>query len=99
MWDPQLKNDSIELLEETVARQTAAALGSVIGLPGITNTARFYEVTIEKNRGAVFVGWVEEDAIKKFPKLDSLPRGIGGHTGTWAIDSYTGSVGSFFFFF
>jgi hypothetical protein len=32
MWDPQLKNDSIELLEDTVARQTQVALGSVIGI-------------------------------------------------------------------
>jgi hypothetical protein len=38
-------------------------------------------------------GWVEESVLKEFPKFNNLPRGVGGHVGTWAIDSYMGRVG------
>jgi hypothetical protein len=41
----------------------------------------------------LFVGWIEESVVKDFPNFNILPHGIGSYAETWAIDSYTGSVG------
>ena len=62
MWDPQLKNDSIQLNGTDVAYMSKECsdelVGTVIGLPATQKYAKYFEITIEKNRGAVFVGKV-----------------------------------------
>lgn len=60
MWDPQLKNDSIQLIGTDVAFMSKEGseelVGTVIGIPSTKNYAKYFEITIEKNRGAIFVG-------------------------------------------
>ncbi len=60
MWDPQHKNDSIQLIGTDVAYMSKEGseelVGTVIALPAAKKYAKYFEITIEKNRGAVFVG-------------------------------------------
>jgi hypothetical protein len=68
-------------------------VGTVIGLPAAKKFAKYFEITIEKNRGAVFVGWMDATATLTFPEKDPLLSGIGNSIKSWAMDSYTGSIG------
>eukprot|EP01125_Pyxidicula_operculata_P007612 TRINITY_DN2586_c0_g3_i1.p1 TRINITY_DN2586_c0_g3~~TRINITY_DN2586_c0_g3_i1.p1 ORF type:complete len:267 (+),score=65.68 TRINITY_DN2586_c0_g3_i1:72-872(+) len=94
MWNPQVKDQGIDLQnDDTWAVQSLARLGTVIALPPVYATNRYYEVTVDTNRGGILIGWVSEE-FKKNMKNNQKPVGIGDAPESWALDSYTGSIGT-----
>lgn len=99
MWDPESSTYNIALSEQEVtASQTQNEFGCVTGLPGSPKFTRdgnnkwYFEVTIRQTRGGIFVGIVDSSFNIGLIKGTS-GKGIGDFPGTWAIDSYSGSIG------
>lgn len=100
MWDPENCNPCISISQNALKiTQTENAFGHVLGLPStpkITSDSKekkfYFEIKINLIRGGIFIGIVNQKFNFKNCNLPS--KEIGDFVGSWAMDSYSGSIGT-----
>jgi hypothetical protein len=96
MWNPTTCSPSLEIKREgRKLVHIGSSFGTVAALPAVSHSVRYFEVEIVRNKGAVYIGWMEDSLVKAFDWQKASGHAyVGWKAGSVGINSQSGCIGT-----